>query len=74
MAQRRAVLKEYVTQIREDTTGFCIHKRAEDIVRCKDCYCFVIPKFESNPFFCYKLKIETVPEGFCCWGEKKENY
>lgn len=71
MAIHRKVLAEYITQIREDMPGTCIHKRAEIITRGYDCKHFVVPKSEFKPIYCDLLLREVTSDCFCCWGEKR---
>lgn len=48
----------------------------KEIVRCKDCENYVPAKDEDHEDGCalaYAYLFETSPEGFCAWGERKEN-
>ena len=69
MALKRKVIAEYITQIREDMPGTCVHKRAEKITRGYDCEYLDVPRLETEPIMCKFHRCETTPNCFCCWAK-----
>lgn len=73
MAIKRKILKEYISQIVEDTPGTCTHvdKKDEEIIRGYDCVYISVPRLETEPIYCLYHKREVTPNCFCCWAKRK---
>jgi len=71
MAIKRKILKEYITQIKEDIPGTCVETKAEEIIRGYDCSYLSVPRLETEPILCLLHQIEVVPECYCCWAKRR---
>ena len=74
-------MAEYVCDIREDYPGIPYEhddfsgtlERRERIVRCRDCVHWRKPsKHERSKCTGVMAFVEPTPEGFCAWGERRE--
>lgn len=77
------VLTTYPPKIRCELTGKLHYTKdscdVDDmvaVVRCKDCkYCSVDRHADGNvpDYVCIEMDCGVEPNGFCAWGEKREN-
>ena len=81
----RAVCREYILRvplgieqerfkyINEQATSFLGYPILEEVVRCRDCrYRDCTNTQEVNVDYCARLDMYVVPDGFCAWGERRE--
>ena len=78
-------MSEYIIESKYDTlNGTFSRIKHEEIVRCRDCkhYHFkdcshIFNDDRHNDSFCLRFvdgkRMEVEPDGFCAWGERREN-
>lgn len=61
-------MSEYIV----DTTDGILHARTTgELVRCKECgHCLTDGE---GRYVCASLRCTTTPDGYCAWGEKRED-